>query len=345
MMASPKTNFIDDPRMDKMHDFIRTAGWGDAAIVPLRADTSIRRYFRLLRENGTPRTAVLMDARPPENTALFEQMDKKFAALGFSVPDIYAANHADGFVLMEDFGDDSFFNLIQSGREDPEKLLTLAVDGLLHKYHANPQIALEGAVAYSDAYWGQRTNEFLDQYLPHTHQIITDDARAEYMRLFQDALSRAHRLPDILLHGDYGLQNFIYLPEREGIKALGLLDFQDTTDARGNMRGSPVFDLAFLLRDVRANYSDDLINRLKERFVQGAHISDRNVFEYEFATLVAAQSAKCLGLFARFGYGNNRTEYLEFIPYCWRHLHAAFTHPDLADLKHWFETHTNMGQR
>jgi aminoglycoside/choline kinase family phosphotransferase len=88
---------------------------------------------------------------------------------------------------------------------------------------------------------------------------------------------------------------------------------------------------------VRADYPPELRLALKERFTKGAGITDLVQFEYEYATIVAAQAAKCLGLFARFGYANKRSEYLAFIPYCWRNLHDAFKHPGLADLKAWFE--------
>ena len=157
--------------------------------------------------------------------------------------------------------------------------------------------------------------------------------------MFKDLLDRAHKLPDVLLHGDYGLQNFMYLPDRPGIQALGLLDFQDMTDARGNMCGSPAFDLMFLLRDVRAHYAEEMIVKLTNRFIAGTNLNakDMDQFEYECAAITAAQSAKCLGLFARFGVVNNRPEYLPFIDNCWRNLRWAFAHPGLADVKMWFE--------
>ncbi len=343
MPPAPASTPSDNPdtRAAARTDFIQKSGWSDATVTDLRADTSVRRYYRLTRTTGSPQTAILMDARPPmEDTAAFEFMDKKFKALGFSVPDIYAADHTMGFVLIEDFGDDTFFNLINEQHRDPQPLLELAVDALVQKYKADPAVALDGSVAYSDDYWLFRVEQFLDHYVPHvTKMHVNDDVRADYKRLFKTVLDRAHQFPDVLLHGDYVVQNLMYLPDRPGVKALGLLDFQDMTDARGNMCGSPAFDLAFLVHDVRANYPADLRAVLKERFIVGAGITDRVQFDYEYAAIVAAQAAKCLGLFARFGYANGRTEYLEFIPYCWRNLRDAFTHPGLAELKAWFDMH------
>lgn len=338
-------------RADERADFITKSGWGDATIIALREDTSVRRYYRLTKTGDQktttstiPKAAILMDARPPmEDTATFEFMDRKFAKLGFSVPSIYAADHSHGLVLLEDFGDDTFFALINEQHRDPKPLLELAVDALIQKYKADPIIALDGSAAYSDDYWLFRIEQFLDHYLPHaTQKHVNDDVRANYKRLFKTALDRAHQFPDVLLHGDYVVQNLIHLPDRLGVRALGILDFQDMTDARGNMCGSPAFDLAFLVHDVRADYPADMRAALKDRFIAGAGITDTVQFEYEYATIVAAQAAKCLGLFSRFGYANGRTEYLDFIPYCWRNLHDAFTHPGLTELKNWFQTYGGM---
>jgi aminoglycoside/choline kinase family phosphotransferase len=340
MPPAPATTSNDPAtRGHAITQFIATNGWADATVIPMREDTSVRRYFRLTRAGKNPSSAILMDARPPmEDTKAFEFMDQKLTRLGFSVPEIYAANHDLGLILLEDFGDATFFNLINEMGRDPQPLLELAVDALVHKYKADPTIALEGSVAYSDDYWLFRVEQFLDHYLPHVRGVTVDDTvRADYRRVFKTALDRAHEFPDILLHGDFVVQNLMHLPDRPGVKALGIIDFQDMTDARGNMCGSPAFDLAFLVHDVRADYPPDLRAALKARFIQNAGISDTVQFEYEYATIVAAQAAKCLGLFARFGYANNRPEYLAFIPYCWRNLRDAFLHPGLADLKAWFD--------
>jgi aminoglycoside/choline kinase family phosphotransferase len=239
---------------------------------------------------------------------------------------------------MEDMGDDKFFDLIQSGSKQPPELLTLAVDALIAKFHADPTIALDGCIAYADEYWLFRIEQFLKHYMPLVRkQPVTDTARAEYLGVFKAALDRAHVLPNILLHGDYGVQNLMYMAGRPGIKAVGMVDFQDMTDARGNMSGSPAFDLMFLIRDVRADFSDELMEQMRERFFQGSGLTDRVQFDYECSAIVAAQSAKCLGLFARFGIGNNRPEYLPFLANCWRHLRWALGHPDLAQVKRWFE--------
>ena len=53
-------------------DFLKTAGWGDAALTPLAGDASARRYSRLHHGNDT---AILMDD-PEGDTGLFARLGR-----------------------------------------------------------------------------------------------------------------------------------------------------------------------------------------------------------------------------------------------------------------------------
>lgn len=329
-------NITADERMTQMREFVGQTAFRDSEIIALREDTSVRRFFRLVKDG---KTAILMDARPPlEDTTVFETMQKKLDAIGLTVPQIYGCDHAHGLALMEDFGDIRYFEHVTQGTEDINKLYRLAVDALVHKAKADPAIALDQSVAYSDDYWLFRVEQFLIHYMPHVlNRTVSEGEREDFIGIFRAAINGAHLFPNVLLHGDYGAQNLYYLPERPGIKALGLIDFQDMTDARGNMMGSPAFDLAFLLQDVRVELPEALEQEMRQHFMKETGITDKTSFEGEYATIAAAQAVKCLGLFARFGIANNRPEYLPFIAYSWRNLQRNWTHPALKDIKTWFE--------
>lgn len=336
-MTQPlKQEDVEEARAYQRRVFVDTTKFAGSAIVPLRVDASIRRFFRV-EKNG--RTAVLMDARPPmEDTTVFETMRDKMDRIGLTVPEIYASDHAHGLVLMEDFGDERLYELITGGKEDIGKLYDLAVDVLVHKSFADPAVALDQSAAYSDDYWMFRVEQFLQHYMPHVMgRNATEGEREDFLGLYRAAITAAHKFDPVLLHGDYGAQNLYYLPERPGIKALGLIDFQDLTDARGNMMGSPAFDLVFLLQDVRVDLPKGLEARMRARFIEKAGIKDVTDFEGVYATIGTAQATKCLGLFARLGHVAGRKEYLQFIPYCWRNLANNLSHPDLKGIKDWFE--------
>src|ERR1700681_3463576 len=89
-----------------MRKFLAASGWGGVAPVSLAGDASFRRYYRL--DDGA-RRVVLMDAPPPiEDVRTYVAVAAILRELGLSAPQIHAEDSARGFLLIEDFGDDSY---------------------------------------------------------------------------------------------------------------------------------------------------------------------------------------------------------------------------------------------
>ena len=100
---------LDRERERQRRAFVARAGWSDAAEAPLAGDASARRYARLTQGDAT---AVLMDDPPPGHSiGAFVRIARLLRGMGYSAPDVLAADEAQGFALLEDFGDDSFFAL------------------------------------------------------------------------------------------------------------------------------------------------------------------------------------------------------------------------------------------
>jgi len=90
-------------REEKIAAFLDAQGWWKATRVPLAGDASFRRYERL--DDGT-RCAVLMDAPPPaENVRPFLTVAERLHGMGYSAPEIFAADEEFGLMLLEDLGD------------------------------------------------------------------------------------------------------------------------------------------------------------------------------------------------------------------------------------------------
>jgi len=336
-MKTAKEQIVENERLEQMQGFINSTDWKDASINNLQQDASVRKYFRLRNSNNT---AILMDTRPPfDDIKSFEFMQKKLARIEMTVPQIYNIDYEHGFALIEDFGDERYYELVTQKKGDLNNLYKLAVDALVHKYFADPVVALEGSIAYSDEYWLTRVEQFLLHYMPHVlGRKATDMERKDFLGIFKDLLLTTDNFNPVLLHGDFVVQNLYHLPQRAGIKALGLIDFQDMTDARGNVKGSPAFDLVFLLQDVRVDLSLELENSMVKRFIKKSAIEDIESFKSNYAVLGMAQAVKCLGLFSRLGYLDKREEYLKFMPYCLRNIERNLKHSAVKNIKTWFKS-------
>ncbi len=78
---------------------------------------------------------------------------------------------------------------------------------------------------------------------------------------------------------DYHSPNLIWLPEREGIARIGLLDFQDA------MMGSPAYDVASLLQDARVTVPELMEISLLSRYTRARLVTEPGFDAPAFALL------------------------------------------------------------
>src|SRR5277367_3862125 len=114
--------------------FLAQAGFAAATLDPLPVDASFRRYFRL---HGGVRPMLLMDAPPPkEDVRPFIRIARHLTGLGLSAPAIYEFDEAEGFALIEDFGEATYTRLLDAGAA--EGPLFLAATEALVTLHTHP---------------------------------------------------------------------------------------------------------------------------------------------------------------------------------------------------------------
>lgn len=314
-------------REEVIAGFLAGVGWGDAERRPLAADASFRRYDRLTRAGGE--SAVLMDAPPPnENVAAFHQIQSLLLELAFSAPRALGVDQAHGLMLLEDLGDRTFTRALSEGAEEAA-LYRLAVD-LLIDLHQRFEMRDGDIPPYDDARLLDEATLFLDWYLPAIGQPVSDQARADYLAIWQELLPVARRVPESLVLRDYHVDNLMVVEGREGLAACGLLDFQDA------VIGPVTYDLVSLLEDVRRDVSGALVDELRARYLSAMPGLDPDVLAASYAVMGAQRNAKIIGIFTRLCRRDGKPGYLRHIPRTWRLLEGDLRHPALAGLAAWF---------
>ncbi|MDP6388475.1 MAG: phosphotransferase [Alphaproteobacteria bacterium] len=306
--------------------FLDAAGWGGALRSPLAGDASFRRYERLANDDAT---MVLMDAPPPqEDVRAFARVAERLIGLGLSAPNILARDEAAGLLLLEDFGDDTYTAVLGAGG-DEAALYGSALD-LLIALHQNYRD--DGALPpYDDERLLEEAALLVDWYLPALRGDGTPgDVRAEYLELWRESFATARAMPSTLVLRDYHVDNLMWLPDRPGVAACGLLDFQDA------VIGPVTYDLVSLLEDARRDVPADLARDLLGRYLAAFPELDGQAFAASYAVLGAQRSAKILGIFTRLDRRDGKPVYLEHIPRVWRWLEGGLAHPALARLEAWF---------
>lgn len=318
--------------------FLDGCGWGAAERAPLRGDASNRRYVRLTLDGER---AMLMDAPPElgEDVRPFVHVARHLVALDLSAPDILAADLEHGFLLLEDFGDATFTNLLAAG-EDEAGLYALAVDALI-ALHAMEEMrtAPDWLPPYDDERLLAEAALLPDWFMTAQGLAVDTPARAALDAAWLKALRYAHQGPRTLVLRDFHVDNLMRLDGRDHVRTCGLLDFQDA------VAGHPAYDLMSLLEDARRDVPDTLQGAMKERYFDALGIRDRSDFEAAYAVLGAQRHAKVIGIFTRLARRDDKPVYLEHIPRVWRLLERSLTHPVLADVKAWMDAHIPTDKR
>jgi len=316
---------MHNPRRQAMAAFLDAAGWGDAAVVPLAGDASFRRYYRLRRDRSS---VVLMDAPPPqEDIDPYVTVAALLRELGFSAPEVFADDRDEGFLLIEDFGDDTYTRLLANGADEPA-LYALAVDTLVALQRAaEPRVTTE-LPPYDIERLLSEAALLVDWCVP-----LAGGLREEYLALWRAVLPDAVVSPPSLVLRDYHVDNLMLLRDRPGVRSCGLLDFQDA------VTGQPCYDLVSLLEDARRDISCPLRKAMTERYLAAFPMLDRSAFLRSAAILSAQRNCKILGIFTRLWKRDGKRQYLAHIPRVWRLLEADLRNPALTPIASWLDRH------
>ena len=312
-------------RQRRIEEFLAAHGWAGARTEALAGDASARRFLRL---HGPGGSMILMDAPLAEhNTAQFVTIAERLTGLGLSAPAIHAADLDNGLLLIEDFGDDVFARLLDRG-EPPRPLLHLAVDTLIALHDAGGAAAAEGLPHFDAALLTEQVALFADTYLTFSDRGIL--AGVAFRDAWAEPLAQALAVPSTLLLRDYFAGNLVHLPGRPGVKACGLLDFQDAG------LGPVTYDLVSLLDDARRDLDPadvaDCLGRHRRAF---ADIPD-DVYVLSCAVLAAQRHLRVLAIFAGLA-RQGRSVYAVHMPRIWRLLEGRLKHPALAEIARWLD--------
>jgi aminoglycoside/choline kinase family phosphotransferase len=305
-------------RTELANAFLAGTEWAAATRAPLAGDASNRRYERLSLGG---RTAVLMDAPPDkdEDVRPFVHIARFLSDIGLSAPTILAEDDVNGFLVLEDLGDDLYARVVEREPKQERVLYEAATDALLHLHRADPP-----AVAhYHDRLMTEMAALAFTRYQEGITGEVDRDALDRFMPRFEDLLAASIHGAPVLVQRDYHAENLLWLPHRDGVRRVGLLDFQDA------MLGHPAYDLVSLLQDARRDVSATTEMAMIDRYIAQSGCDDHG-FRTAYAVLGAQRNMRILGVFARICIDLGKPRYIDMIPRVWDHMARDLDHPALA---------------
>ncbi len=347
-------------RLRQIHAFLvaHLRNLGDWRVTYLQGDASARAYARVALAKHR---LVLMDAPrmadgPPvlngqpysriahlaEDVAPFVAIGRALETVGLSVPNIRAADLQQGFILLEDLGDMTFGRALAEGHaQGPVWLAAVDVLSALRAAPLPRELPLPDGRTYRLPRFDRAALEIelaliLDWYWPAVHGAnCPDNVRAEFMDLWSPLLDRMlGEAPGLFLR-DYHSPNLFWLPDRAGLKNVGVIDFQDALAEHWS------YDLVSLLQDARVDVAPDLERAGFERYCRTVALAEPGFDEDAFAAAYAAfglqRNTRLVGLWVRLLKRDGKPQYLQHMPRTWDYIARNLRHPSLSSLAAWYD--------
>ncbi|MGE5368852.1 MAG: tRNA (adenosine(37)-N6)-threonylcarbamoyltransferase complex ATPase subunit type 1 TsaE [Chloroflexota bacterium] len=346
------------PRLDSfkaVRELLRKTGWSEAARSFLMGDASTRAYETLEKPDGARAILMISPPRPDgppvrygksysaiarlaENVRPFVAMADGLRAQGLSAPEIYGSDLDAGLLIVEDLGREG---VVDENGPIPERYMEAAAAlAHLHARKLPDTLPVDNAGNYQIPPYDMdalliETDLLLDWYVGHIKTTVTSGARAIFANLWRQALIDVASAPPTWTLRDYHSPNLIWLPEREGVRRIGVIDFQDC------VLGNPAYDMASLGQDARVTVPDDLELKLLAHYARLRRETDDSFdmggFAKAYMVLAAQRATKVLGIFARLDQRDGKPHYLAHLPRIEAYLKKCLRHPALAELKSWYE--------
>lgn len=314
-MASTKK----DPRLDRARAWLLQMGVDQQSdFQAVAGDASFRRYFRL-QADGESR--ILMDAPPPgEDVRPFIDIAQRLRSAGLHAPEIVHADRQNGYLLLEDLGDDLYRGLLDErnandifpGLFDVLKIMALTVDaGNLPEFDRN-MLRTE-------------MDLFPDWYLDHHRKTMP---RGHFDTIWDDFCAHIHDSaldqPQCFVHRDFHSCNLL----KTHSNSIGIIDFQDA------VKGPLSYDFVSLIWDRYINWSQVQLETWMEEFriSLGLDIGQEQWLRY--CDLMGLQrNLKIVGIFARLYYRDGKNGYIEMIPRFYAYVTGTLRrYPEFSEL-------------
>lgn len=290
----------------------------------LKGDASTRSYARLELKGFQNPTAVVMVMGSFERAIVPEEFVEEISRFteipflnihrylrraGMRVPEIYGYDRENGFIFLEDFGDDVLEKRVLRSRKFPVEIYTDALNQLINLQrfsikNRDPE-CYAFRLKFTEGVFMWEFEHFIEFIIDKGYGVKASPSEKEELRaLFSHISKQCGSLSRVFTHRDYHSRNLMILKDGAGV-----LDFQDA------LTGPAFYDIVSLLRDSYVEIPEEVEEELKALFIKNADYllaEERERFDYFFELCALQRNLKAAG---RFSYINERKNNPSFLPY------------------------------
>ena len=278
----------------------------------LKGDASLRTFFRNKKKNSSS-IIVYANKNKRSNLLIYDSINQILLKNNILAPKLLSENYSKNYIEIEDFGDQTIFNLLKKSRKN-KLVIFKRIIRLLNKlqlirqrkikdfkkknynipnYH--PKILLEEAKLFSDWY--------VDQYSVKSKKLIF---KKKFIKVVKNLIKKLHYKNVTFVHRDFHVSNLMMVKNE-----IALIDTQDA------LIGNKAYDLASLIDDVRFKTSHDIKKKLFNYYLKSQKKINKLHIKNDFEIISVLRNLKIIGIFKRLAVRDKKKKYLKLIPNAW----------------------------
>ena len=278
----------------------------------LKGDASLRTFFRNKKKESSS-IIVYANKNKRSNLLVYDSINKILLKNNILAPKLLSENYSKNYIEIEDFGDQTIFNLLKKNRTN-KLVIFKRIIRLLNKlqlirqrkiknfkkknykipnYH--PKILLEEAKLFSDWY--------VDQYSVKSKKLIF---KKKFIKVVKNLIKKLHYKNVTFVHRDFHVSNLMMVKNE-----IALIDTQDA------LIGNKAYDLASLIDDVRFKTSNDIKKKLFNYYLKSQKKINKLHIKNDFEIISVLRNLKIIGIFKRLAVRDKKKKYLKLIPNAW----------------------------
>ena len=300
-------------------------------IIPISADASFRNFYRIILKKNS-KIIVFTKKEKYQNLVAYSAINKFLRENKILAPKLFTHNYKKGVIVIEDFGDLSFYKVLSKQKNKfiiYKKLINL----LLIIQKIKPQKNLETINGrqyiikkYSNKFLHKESDLFFDWYLPlFFNKKRTIEIKKKAKKVLAKLYKKLNYPNTCFVHRDYHVQNLMKVGNK-----IGVIDSQDA------LIGNPAYDLASLIDDVRIKTTKKLKIQIYNYYLKKNIKINKAAFQKfstDFDILSVQRNLKIIGIFSRLFKRDKKDGYLKFIPYTWKLLEMRMSSKIFLDLR------------
>ena len=300
---------------------------GKSKLKKIKGDASFRSFYR--KTNGKQNSIIVYATKEKEkNLLIYDALNSLLIQNKIQAPKLYKENYKKNFIEIEDFGDNTVFELLRKKRSNRINLYKKSID-LLCKIQKIKQNKIKNFKKKTYKVPVYENSELLKEaklfskwytkkYIPIRKLPSFNIAINKQIKFL---LSNLKLKNDTLVHRDFHVSNLMTYKNK-----LAIIDTQDA------LIGNRAYDLASLIDDVRFKSNKELKDNIYNYYLKlNKNKINKVVLLNDFEILSVIRNMKIIGIFVRLAVRDKKNKYLKLIPYAWKLIELRIKNNQIFD--------------